>query len=618
MFKSFMRFTRGKDRALTDNDRPKAPHDHPAYAGVQQSFNHKLSTRLFFVILCTALLALTIVAPTYRDYTLSRQNLYDIQHYRLILDTANYLSAERGPANIVMSEGPSSDSAGSKRLVEFRARTDAALAQVASELDAPFGLRDQKVPPDMLVRVHDQLVIARAKVDRIASIPRPLLTLPEIQDAIECMFEVSDRYQAITAWSANEFVQHDTDLAAPALVGQMLSDLRDYGGRVASQIIAPVVTGQKMPLKNVIDSKQSQGRLLELWRLIGGQTALYDIPALAENRNDIERLFFRDGIGLVDRVIDEGRRKPSYSLSATEFTDRFVPTMRPIETYPSAFLDAAVDTFAEARTKALTTLAAVTLFTATILAILVGAILSMRIHIFRPLIHARDELIRLAEDHPIAVPSRSTQAGEILSLFHAIEILQGKLQERASITSELRVQAETDGLTALLNRRMLDQLGQSLMTAESTNDALCLILIDIDHFKAVNDTFGHITGDRVLIQTAELLRSLLRASEFIARFGGEEFAVLVPGNDLSGAISIARKIRMALQQETYTTPDGTPFNITASFGVARGRRGESAWRQLVELADAELYRAKADGRNRVRFARDTLPAQTRCLRREMS
>lgn len=579
-----------------------------APAGVQQSFDRKLSTRIFLAILCTALLALTIIAPTYHTYTLSRQNLHDIQDYRLLLDTANYLSAERGPANIVMSEDSSPDGAGSKRLAEFRARTDAALAHLSATSEAPFSLHNHPIPEEMLTQVRDQLARARNNVDRVAAIPQASLTLPEFQGAIESMFLVSDSFRTVIAWRVNELVEHDTGLAAPALVGQMLSDLREYGGRLASQIMAPIAISQGLPLKNVIDARRSQGRLLELWQLLNGQNALYNTPALARSRGDIERLYFRDGLNLVDQLISEGRRGAGYSLSTTEFTDRFVPTMRPIETYRSAFLDASVEKFAQAKSDALTMLATVALVTTTILAILIGLILSVRTHIFRPLIHAHDQVLQLAEDGPIATSPRPTQAGEIRNLFRAIEVLQGRLQERASVTSELRIQAETDGLTALLNRRALDRLAQSPSAPGCASDAVCLILIDLDHFKAINDTHGHVTGDRVLIQTAELLRSLLRASDVVARFGGEEFAILMPGKDLSGAIAIAKKVRLALQTEMFTTSDGTPINITASLGVARGRRGENAWWELVELADAELYRAKADGRNRVRFARHTVAA----------
>lgn len=173
--------------------------------------------------------------------------------------------------------------------------------------------------------------------------------------------------------------------------------------------------------------------------------------------------------------------------------------------------------------------------------------------------------------------------------FKAIEVLQDRPQERASITasitSELQVQADTDGLTALLNRRALDRYVQ-----RESNHAGCLILLDIDHFKSVNDTYGHPTGDRVLTQTAELLRSLLRTGDVAARFGGEEFAILIPGNDLPGAVEIARKLRLAIQMNEKSIarvagpapwaarfrPNSISFSRVRSFRFTRPREVLSA------------------------------------------
>lgn len=549
------------------------------------------------ILLCTAILAITVIVPAYRTYNLSRQNLYEIQNYRLILDAATYLSAERGPANNVMSEGPETGSA--ERLAQIRARTDATLAELAAQPEVPFGIRHDPIPAALLEHVRDQLALARAKVDHVAALAPSPSKLGGVEDAIESMFLAWDRFHAIIEWRSNELVREDAHLAAPALMGQMLGDLREYGGRIASQIMAPIATGQPLPVHNVIESRQSQGRLLQLWQLIEGQSPLYDTQSLAENRAAIEDRFFGEGLSLVNDLIDAYGRGEGYTLSATELTDRFVPTMQPIEAYRSAFLDAAVDNFVKARASALAALATAIVATSTILILLIGLVLSIRTQIFRPLLRAHEEVLRLADDRPGISRYSPGGADELRNLFQAIEVLQDKLEERASLTSELRAQAETDGLTGLFNRRTLEGIAQSQPSTGSTDQAVCLILLDIDHFKAINDTYGHPTGDRVLIQAAGLLRSLLRSGDVVARFGGEEFAILIPGNDVSAAAAIAEKTRLAIQRETFTTSEGAPFKVTASFGVAGGHRGERTWPQLFQQADEALYRAKSEGRNRV-------------------
>ncbi|MDK1389532.1 GGDEF domain-containing protein [Sinorhizobium sp. 8-89] len=576
-------------------------------AGADQTLSRSLSIGVCVASVCTSILALMIIQRSYQDFAVARQNLYDLEEYRLVLDAANHLSAERGPSNIVMSEDPAPTGQGARRLAKARARTDAALARLAAPSDGPWGLHNHSIPPTMLTNVREQLDVARRKVDRIAPIPRDRVSALEMQDAIENMFQVVDRYQSVIAWRANELVKHDSGLSTPVLIGRMLGELREYGGRLASHLIAPVAVGEKLPLKNVISTRQSQGRILELWTLTEGEPAFDTDGRLSELRRQTEQQFLGKGGSLIEQLIAESRRGETYSLTATELTDRYVPTMKPLEAYRSAFLDAAIANYNGARNWSLILLLTAALVAAVILAILAGLIFVARIHVFGPLMHVHDEVIRLADDCPQRPASDHAARQEMLRIFNAIDLVRGRLQERAFLMNQLKAQAETDGLTALTNRRALDRIAQNETEGGFADKNVSLILIDIDHFKAVNDTHGHLAGDRALIQTAELLRSILRESDVVARFGGEEFAVLVP-TTLRGAISVARKIRIALQNHSFTTPDGLPLKLTASLGVAHGRRGVDEWQELVAAADEALYRAKADGRNRVRFARPAMEA----------
>lgn len=580
----------------------------------EHSLRRKLWTRTGLAIVCTAILALTIIGRLYVDYAQARQNLFDIQAFRLLLDAANHLSAERGPANVMMAAEASTDSSASKRLAEFRTRSDAALDGVAAHLAMPYGLHDHPVPKRLFDRVREELSQARMEVDRVVSIPRENRRVEDIQQAIGKMFVVVDELQAAIAWKANELVNSDTSLAGPVLTGQILSDLREYGGRIASQIMAPVALGEKLELRNLIEVGRTRGRILELWRLVGGQDALYRGDArLLDSRRDVERLFFGKGLAIIDTLIAEGRLSGSYSMTAEQLTTRFVATLQPLEHFRSVFLNLAVENVVAARDRALKILIAVAAVTALLLAVLIGFVLSIQVSIFRPLLRAGEEVIGLAEDNPSALKRDLYHASEMLHLFDAIDILQGKLQERASLMGQLKLQAETDGLTSVLNRRALDQLGERRVDCQTkAGDASILILIDLDHFKRINDTHGHLAGDDVLKEAARLMRSLVRPTDIVARFGGEEFAILVSDHDLAGAVALARKIRLALQLHEIITSDGTRLRVTASFGVAKGRGGQDEWRCLIDAADAALYRAKLDGRNRVRFARETLtqPAST--------
>jgi diguanylate cyclase (GGDEF)-like protein len=132
-----------------------------------------------------------------------------------------------------------------------------------------------------------------------------------------------------------------------------------------------------------------------------------------------------------------------------------------------------------------------------------------------------------------------------------------------------------------------------------------VIVVDIDHFKAVNDTHGHPAGDTVLRQTAAKLSAAVRKSDLVARYGGEEFVIVLPGSPLAPALRLAERMRVVLQQDAVMH-DGLRINRTASFGVATAFPEEPAsLSELIERADTNLYRAKHEGRNRVKS--DALP-----------
>jgi diguanylate cyclase (GGDEF)-like protein len=162
---------------------------------------------------------------------------------------------------------------------------------------------------------------------------------------------------------------------------------------------------------------------------------------------------------------------------------------------------------------------------------------------------------------------------------------------------QIQALATRDGLTGLWNRRHIDvTLEAAVQHAARHDTALCVVLVDVDHFKRVNDRLGHAIGDRVLKAVANCLASSVRAEDHVGRFGGEEFLLILPAANLSQAIVLAERLRERLNaQPIMPVGEGS---VTASFGLADWRSGEVA-SALVNRADRALYRAKATGRNRV-------------------
>jgi diguanylate cyclase (GGDEF)-like protein len=165
----------------------------------------------------------------------------------------------------------------------------------------------------------------------------------------------------------------------------------------------------------------------------------------------------------------------------------------------------------------------------------------------------------------------------------------------------------TDVLTGMNNRRyLLSRMGEELARAQREGNTLACLLIDVDHFKRVNDRHGHLAGDRVLREIADRVEGEVRASDVAARYGGEEFALLLPDTVASDAATLAERIRAAVAAEPVVLEDGVPVEVTVSIGISavRPERGsidlKSLGEKLIAEADVQLYRAKSEGRDSVR------------------
>ena len=222
----------------------------------------------------------------------------------------------------------------------------------------------------------------------------------------------------------------------------------------------------------------------------------------------------------------------------------------------------------------------------------------------------RESNVNLERELPdgrwIRIAERKTENGSIVGFRVDITELKMALAQAhlnqqdlerqvAERTRELEVLSVTDTLTGLFNRMKLDdRLEQEIKRSERYNSAFSVVMLDIDHFKVVNDEYGHLVGDQVLQQLSEILRTHVRETDTLGRWGGEEFLIITPQNELEGAMILAEKLRLAVSGYEFPAVGSK----TCSFGVASllpGERGE----ELLARADAALYRAKTEGRNRV-------------------
>jgi diguanylate cyclase (GGDEF)-like protein len=211
------------------------------------------------------------------------------------------------------------------------------------------------------------------------------------------------------------------------------------------------------------------------------------------------------------------------------------------------------------------------------------------------------------------VDARITAMLEKRDLYQALERANARLREA---NEKLKRTLVTDEKTRLYNYRYFcERAAEEFKRAQRYENELTCIMIDLDHFKRLNDTHGHLKGDRVLRELGRVLREGARETDFVARYGGEEFAILCPHTDAEQGMVVAERIRRAVEEREFDL-EGASARITVSAGVATWprRRDARSATDLIEAADAALYEAKRQGRNRVVAAR----AQGRAARARAS
>ena len=547
-----------------------------------------LSFAIFLVV------SVALISFLFRDYKATQQSYDALMVYRQTLVAATAISAERGPTNVQLGAERSSDPAGLARLAQFRAHSDAALDEV-SALNRQFpGFSAE----DELRHARSVLAAARTKVDSVLDMPLAARDLEALQSAINRMFLAVDALRPLINVAALHSIERDRGLADQALIGQKLFEIRDYAGRLGS-IMAPfIATRQAMTAEEHDRLQQVLGRVHQLWELTEPYLRRY--PELSGALADVDRDYFRNGLAIIDRLMDEAKTG-DYSVSTRDMTNLIVPTFTPLERVRVEYLGLMLQRADASMTSAREWMAAVAAATLLIMAINISLLLGIQRLIFKPLLLARNVVVGLSEEKELDARISGPRTGrEIIELFGAINVLQRKLLERREMTAGLRRQAATDGLTGLLNRRAFDQIGEGHCDYQDFAEDVGLIIVDIDRFKSINDTYGHLAGDVVLRSVAQAIVSNIRESDLVARYGGEEFALILPNVSVEELLHVAEALRAMIGSLVIDLGQGAFVRVTASFGISLGRRGGPPWRDVVAVADEALYRAKRAGRDCVR------------------
>ncbi len=558
--------------------------------------SQKLYIAMSIIILSLCSLSIPLIVKSYRDYNKTNQALTEIQALQAVADLANKISRERAPANKLMSSNQQDFAKHVLELKLYRLTVD---EQMKKTLEV---LKHSNLPNldlSLFDRLDEALTQGRQQVDAYAALSREQRNAEKMDQAILEMFNAWDRSHDVLKDVIAVSEGKDTAVSNFYVQILLLADLRDQAGRAASNVMAHVAFKQPIPETNLARSLQTRKQVMYLWELI---------DTLQPERDKTEEFkvlhqavyneFLAKGLLIVERLMNESIYHRPYYLTGTQLTEAIVDKFSTVVELQNYLLKYSVEKAIIEKHKAqnilLTTvgISLISIFAA------LFTMIYARKRVFGPLIQAREILFDLSHSSLRPNPmDTKDQPANVYSLFTAIQQLKQTLQQRDALEFRLKNIAHLDSLTGVANRYALNEYIKLLENQPTQFSETCLMVIDIDHFKQVNDVYGHLMGDQVIQFVAEKLKENIRTSDLLVRYGGDEFIVLIENVGMERALKIAEKIRSEIYEakpvDNVRCPD---LKVSISIGVAIGA---TSWMALLEKADRALFQAKEQGKNKV-------------------
>lgn len=577
-------------------------------AAAPKSLERHFMTLAAGVLLLVAVLAGTLLFQSWRSHGAASEAGQAFGSVRATVRVMELASAERGPMNAAFGSALPVPEDILASLSAARARTDARIDELLALHSAPVG-PDQDSERSEIQRIRQALTAARQHADQRIATPRDQLSGQMLWQSVAGMVSIIPRLQASMAANAGLVMRSEANAPSLLSLALLASELREQAGLLGSTYTPALTRRRKLTLEEQFRIERVLGRIDELRTLIDARMATRPDVRASRAYARLEQRYFGEGLDYLSRVRDQTSRQSAHAPVSTQaLAAAYVPLMESITQFRDVLLDE-MERHIEGHRITAARLLAITLgATALLVAALALALVQFRKRVIQPFALATRIIGSIASG---AAPARIPPGryhGEVEGIFKALRVLKensavkNRLEaERDRLIADLARTAETDFLTGLLNRRAFESRFEAARADwDEAQPMLAFILFDIDHFKIINDTHGHASGDLALKAVAELCRNTWRQADVVARVGGEEFAVLCRTRNAKQAIDMAERLRTRICAASVTAENGAAFTLTASFGVAcvSWSHAESAG-AMFRAADELLYLAKMNGRNQV-------------------
>lgn len=558
-------------------------------------------TGTIIIAVSSILLATLAALPSVYNYIRYRTNAAQLTRFETALQSAWLVSAERGPANNLMGA-----SVPDEGLIEGLATARKATDDKLSELEKSF-TEDIRTQPELaksLAETRQALEQSRELVDQVAALSPDVRNNGAMSNAISSMFKAADSVNLLRGRAARAIIKATPDVAIDIALTGTAGVMRDRIGRLGSYVIMSLKANRQEKLRYRAKFDTEMQSLLSLKASLTNYTAAYlSTPRLDAALRDLETQYFSQALLYAQNTIVMA--VPSAQPSALEFSRNYIAGMRSSDTLRDLILSETRARIERKKHEALI-YGGASLFLAGIAVLVLLRLTSVyKTALFRPMQSVQAQIAAIAGGDLSEGNHENRVAPEVKKMFEELDFLREQLRQKGemenqqrALAEQLRTLSETDALTGVFNRRALEKAVRSILTGEEQCQSLGVMIVDIDHFKSINDRFGHAMGDIALQKTAGLLRSALRKDDILARYGGEEFVVVLQNVSHATATATADRLRRLIEAQTIDAQSG--LSLTASFGVVwQEARAINSWDELIAIADDRLYEAKRAGRNRV-------------------